>query len=195
MHILSALLLCAVGTLASKPQPHIPAAPRTHNTLAMRLRGPANATSREISGNGMEMGKRDSYTGVAMTWYPTNTGPTRTREEHGWMRCVFVTAFHLSLPLHRSPPSLPCASINIWGSLEIPQGLFQLLNPGIGASTRVIHLVPTHTTPKSTSRTPKPTAHSTARTYHRVLFHYLCEIVLLGATWVDRTTEFDAERE
>ncbi|KAJ7670898.1 hypothetical protein DFH06DRAFT_1370175 [Mycena polygramma] len=86
MHILSALLLCAVGTLASKPQPHIPAAPRTHNTLAMRLRGPANATSREISGNGMEMGKRDSYTGVVMTWYPTNTGPTRTREEHGWMR-------------------------------------------------------------------------------------------------------------
>ncbi|KAJ7613340.1 hypothetical protein DFH06DRAFT_1484676 [Mycena polygramma] len=41
----------------------------------MRLRGPANATSREISGNGMEMGKRDSYTGVAMTWHPTNTGP------------------------------------------------------------------------------------------------------------------------
>ncbi|KAJ7668804.1 hypothetical protein DFH06DRAFT_1126241 [Mycena polygramma] len=95
MHLLSALLLCAAGTLASKPQhqPHHPAVPRTHN-IAFRLRGPANATSREMGGNGMEMEKRDSYTGVAMTWYPTNTGPDactgKNHKDRDWK--TFTTA-------------------------------------------------------------------------------------------------------
>ncbi|KAJ7670835.1 hypothetical protein DFH06DRAFT_1468541 [Mycena polygramma] len=58
MHLLSALLLCAAGTLASK-QPHLPAAPRTHNNLALRME---------------TVEKRDTYTGAAMTWHPTDTG-------------------------------------------------------------------------------------------------------------------------
>ncbi|KAJ7670867.1 hypothetical protein DFH06DRAFT_142845 [Mycena polygramma] len=75
MYFLGALLLLAPGILASKPQPHLPAAPRTHNDLALRLRGPANATN--------EIEKRDTYAGAAMT---SDACTGKNHKDSDWVR-------------------------------------------------------------------------------------------------------------
>ncbi|KAJ7670864.1 hypothetical protein DFH06DRAFT_1370091 [Mycena polygramma] len=141
MHFLGALLLCATGTLASKPQhqPHhpAPAAPRTHNTLAMRLRGPGNVTSGD-----MEVEKRDSYTGLAMTWYPTNTGPDactgKNHKDSDWFVAMNYNQFgdgsaccgkQLKIDYNGKNTVATCVdectSCDTWGSLDLTQGLFE----------------------------------------------------------------------
>ncbi|KAJ7668816.1 hypothetical protein DFH06DRAFT_1182570 [Mycena polygramma] len=81
MHFVSALLLCAAGAIASKPQHKprhpAPAVPRTHNNLAVRLRGPANATSREME----TVGKRDTYNGRSDDVVPHEYGARRVHGE------------------------------------------------------------------------------------------------------------------
>ncbi|KAJ7670894.1 hypothetical protein DFH06DRAFT_1370165 [Mycena polygramma] len=126
MHLLSALLLCAPGILASKPQPHLPAAPRTHTNLALRLRGPANATSREME----TVGKRETYTDVAMTWYPTNTGPDactgKNHKDSDWLSSSIpfpLCCSRLSIPVESHPRTPLRVSVGVLVSLLllIPQ--------------------------------------------------------------------------
>ncbi|KAJ7670824.1 hypothetical protein DFH06DRAFT_1125110 [Mycena polygramma] len=195
MHFLGALLLCATGTLASKPQhqPHhpAPAAPRTHNTLAMRLRGPGNVTSGD-----MEVEKRDSYTGVAMTWYPTNTGPDactgKNHKDSDWFVAMNYNQFGdgssccgKQLRIDYNGKSTvatcvdECASCDTWGSLDLTQGLFEFFvgDPGIGEfygswsfSDGSDDPTTTTSTQKKTTTThtstPTPTTHSTTSTTH-----------------------------
>ncbi|KAJ7670851.1 hypothetical protein DFH06DRAFT_1370070 [Mycena polygramma] len=195
MYFLAAFLLCATGTLASKPQPHLPApaAPRTHNNLALRLRGPANATSRDV---GMEMRKRDSYTGVAMTWYPTNTGPDactgKNHKDSDWFVAMNYNQFGdgssccgKQLRIDYNGKSTvatcvdECASCDTWGSLDFTQGLFEFFvgDPGIGEfygswsfSDGSDDPTTTTSTQKKTTTTytstPTPTTHSTTSTTH-----------------------------
>ncbi|KAJ7670899.1 hypothetical protein DFH06DRAFT_1370177 [Mycena polygramma] len=191
MHILSALLLCAATATASRPhhQPHHPAAavPRTHNNLALRLRGPANATG--------EVERRDSYTGVAMTWYPTNTGPDactgKNHKDSDWFVAMNYNQFGdgssccgKQLRIDYNGKSTvatcvdECASCDTWGSLDLTQGLFEFFvgDPGIGefygswsyADSSDDPTTTTSTQQKTTTThtsTPTPTTHSTTSTH------------------------------
>ncbi|KAJ7670830.1 hypothetical protein DFH06DRAFT_1468538 [Mycena polygramma] len=194
MHLLSALLLCAAGATASKPQhqPHhpAPAAPRTHNNLALRLRGPANATSRDVA---MAREKRDSYTGVAMTWYPTDTGPDactgKNHKDSDWFVAMNYNQYGdgsaccgKQLRIDYNGKSTvatcvdECASCDTWGSLDLTQGLFEFFvgDPGIGEfygswsfSDGNDDTTTTSTQKKTTTThtsTPTPTTHSTTST-------------------------------
>ncbi|KAJ7670911.1 hypothetical protein DFH06DRAFT_1293796 [Mycena polygramma] len=189
MYFLSALLLCAASATASKTQPHLPAAPRTHNNVALRLRGPANATSGEVE-------KRDSYTGVAMTWYPTNTGPDactgKNHKDSDWFVAMNYNQYGdgsaccgKQLRIDYNGKSTvatcvdECASCDTWGSLDLTQGLFEFFvgDPGIGefygswsfADGSDDPTTTTSTQKKTTTRhtsTPTPTTHSTTSTTH-----------------------------
>ncbi|KAJ7670869.1 hypothetical protein DFH06DRAFT_1468559 [Mycena polygramma] len=109
----------------------------------MRLRGPANDTS--------EMEKRDSYTGVAMTWYPTDTGPDactgKNHKDSDWFVAMNYNQFGdgslccgKQLRIDYNGKSTvatcvdECASCDTWGSLDLTQGLFEFFvgDPGIG---------------------------------------------------------------
>ncbi|KAJ7668805.1 hypothetical protein DFH06DRAFT_1469410 [Mycena polygramma] len=189
MHLVSALLLCAASTstLASKPQhqPHHPPAPRTHNNLA--LRGPANTTG--------EVAKRDSYTGVAMTWYPTDTGPDactgKNHKDSDWFVAMNYNQFGdgsaccgKQLRIDYNGKSTvatcvdECASCDTYGSLDLTQGLFEFFvgDPGIGefygswsfADGSDDPTTTTSTQKKTTTThtsTPTPTTHSTTSTH------------------------------
>ncbi|KAJ6457816.1 hypothetical protein C8R47DRAFT_168104 [Mycena vitilis] len=192
MHLLPVFVLCAAGALASKPQhqPHhpAPAAPRTHNNLALRLRGPTNGTG--------AFEKRDSYTGVAMTWYPTNTGPDactgKNHKDSDWFVAMNYNQFGdgssccgKQLRIDYNGKSTvatcvdECASCDTWGSLDLTQGLFEFFvgDPGIGEfygswsfSDGSDDPTTTTSTQKKTTTThtstPTPTTHSTTSTTH-----------------------------
>ncbi|KAJ7616144.1 hypothetical protein DFH06DRAFT_1343390 [Mycena polygramma] len=191
-YFLSALLLCAASATASKTQLHLPAAPRTHNNVALRLRGPANATSGEMG----TVKKRDSYTGVAMTWYPTNTGPDactgKNHKDSDWFVAMNYNQFGdgssccgKQLRIDYNGKSTvatcvdECASCDTWGSLDLTQGLFEFFvgDPGIGefygswsfADGSDDPTATTSTQKKTTTThmsTPTPATHSTTSTTH-----------------------------
>ncbi|KAJ7670834.1 hypothetical protein DFH06DRAFT_142473 [Mycena polygramma] len=194
MHLLSALLICAAGATASKPQPRLPAAPRTHNNLAVRLRGPTNGTGMAEKRR-TDMEKRDSYTGVAMTWYPTDTGPDactgKNHKDSDWFVAMNYNQYGdgsaccgKQLRIDYNGKSTvatcvdECASCDTWGSLDLTQGLFEFFvgDPGIGEfygswsfSDGSDDPTTTTSTQKKTTTThtstPTPTTHSTTSTH------------------------------
>ncbi|KAJ7591817.1 hypothetical protein C8J56DRAFT_519121 [Mycena floridula] len=153
------------------------------------------AIAKRMESAAVSLEKRDTFTGIEMTWYPTDTGPDACSGQNHQDSDFFVAMENAQfndggccgkkLRINYQGKSAvatcvdACASCYQWGQLDMTKGLFEYLvgDLGIGEVFASWSYVDGEDddqpkpkpTPTPTPKKPTPTPHKTTTTTHKVI--------------------------